>query len=482
MLKGYQKLPKSASFGVLFGRLVREKRGVEGLSQDGLAARAELTKARISDLETGKVDNPHAATVDAICVALNISRDERSACYGGAGADLPPRLLENLALRFGYDHPQAAEADLEAFLRNKADEFREIQARLAKITGAEGQIAELAAAAARALGEGDFQLADQRLADAETVQLKSTTLPALERQSELRFARGQAALLAGDVATATDHWEAAANFFHYLDRTAEAERRFAYCDDLRAFGYRYRSAPALAAAVGALQANLAIWTKPAHLRNWCRATIALGGAYWRLAQFDSEARYFEHIEAAMAADESVRAACSETTLPYYYAIAGGNLASILLERELADSEAAYLRNLERGLDLQLSALRALSKVEYPLEWGIFQHNTGLSYIRLFKLQSNPPSAIDIIECAIEHIQSSFDVRTPETELQYWVASCRSLGEALIEKSLRQSGHDASQSLRSAQTVLGEAVSKVSEAEHPHQWAELQQQLARCATA
>ena len=31
--------------GVLFGRLVREKRGIEGLSQDGLGEKSGLTKA-----------------------------------------------------------------------------------------------------------------------------------------------------------------------------------------------------------------------------------------------------------------------------------------------------------------------------------------------------------------------------------------------------------------------------------------------------
>jgi DNA-binding XRE family transcriptional regulator len=50
-------------FGVQFGRLVREKRGIEGLSQDGLAERSDLTKARISDIETGKIANPHVRTI-----------------------------------------------------------------------------------------------------------------------------------------------------------------------------------------------------------------------------------------------------------------------------------------------------------------------------------------------------------------------------------------------------------------------------------
>jgi hypothetical protein len=113
--------------------------------------------------------------------------------------------------------------------------------------------------------------------------------------------------------------------------------------------------------------------------------------------------------------------------------------------------------------------------------GHFPAHIGLSYIRLFKLQLDPLSALDIIERAIDHIQSSFEVRDPETELQYWVASCRSLGEALIEKARCQTGDEGADSLRLGQTVLTGAVSKISEREHPHQWAELQAQLTRCAT-
>jgi transcriptional regulator with XRE-family HTH domain len=482
MPRGYRKLPNSETFGVLFGRLVRAKRGIESLSQDGLAGEAGLTKARISDLETGKIANPHASTVDALCVALNISREERMECYAAAGASLPPRLLETLALRFGYDNPQAAETDLEAFLKNKAEEFRQMQARLAQITAVEAEVAELLTAANRALEEGDFDLADRRLAEAEGVQLATTTLVALERQCELRFARGQAALLAGDVATAVSHWEAAAKFFRYLARTTEAEKRFAYCDELRAYGYRYRSVPALKAAAAGLQANLQIWTRAASLRDWCRAMIALGGSNLRLAQFDHDAHYSAHLAAARAAYDAVRLACSEAVLPYYYAVSGGNLANVLSERKAAASDAEYVDNLERGLVFRLSGLGNLKVETWPEEWGIFQHNIGLSYIQLAQAAPDGGAKRDLIEHAVDHLEQSFEVRDAETELQYWIASVRSLGDALVEKALCQAGGDAAVTLRRAETLLAEGVSKISERDHPHQWAELQTQLSRCEAA
>jgi len=142
--------------GVLFGRLIREKRGIEGLSQDGLAEKSGLTKARISEIETGKIASPQVRTVDALCVALNISREERAICHASTALRLSPRLWENLARHFGHDNPDALEEELEAFLKEKAAEFREMQKRLEKMAETEGRISELLKTANAALGDGDF--------------------------------------------------------------------------------------------------------------------------------------------------------------------------------------------------------------------------------------------------------------------------------------------------------------------------------------
>jgi transcriptional regulator with XRE-family HTH domain len=161
-------------FGVVFGRLVREKRGIEGLSQDDLAQKSDLTKARISEIETGKVANPQTRTVDALCVALNISREERAACRAAPGPNLPPPLLEKLARHFGRDMPDATEEELEAFLMAKAKELGEMRERLRKLAETEGRIAELITGADAALGEGDFGTADNLLQEAEAVRGRPT--------------------------------------------------------------------------------------------------------------------------------------------------------------------------------------------------------------------------------------------------------------------------------------------------------------------
>jgi hypothetical protein len=88
----------------------------------------------------------------------------------------------------------------------------------------------------------------------------------------------------------------------------------------------------------------------------------------------------------------------------------------------------------------------------------------------------------IIDKAIHHLELSFQVRdsTDVDAFQYWVASCRSLGEALIERSMCKTNAQASDDLQRAYEVLRGAESKISEAEHPNQWAEIQKQLARCS--
>jgi len=71
------------NFGILFGNLVRKKRVLKAITQGQLAARTiRGDKSRISDIETGKVSNPHPSTVAALVKELNICPHELEECYG----------------------------------------------------------------------------------------------------------------------------------------------------------------------------------------------------------------------------------------------------------------------------------------------------------------------------------------------------------------------------------------------------------------
>jgi hypothetical protein len=131
------------------------------------------------------------------------------------------------------------------------------------------------------------------------------------------------------------------------------------------------------------------------------------------------------------------------------------------------------------LSLQLSALRFFSKADDPTAWGILQHNLGCSYIDLSNIRTDETKSATDIGNAIYHLELSFEVRNPEDSLQYWVASCRSLGEALLNMSTYAVTKDAAKYVRRASEVLHAAAARISPSEHPHQWAEIQEQLARC---
>jgi transcriptional regulator with XRE-family HTH domain len=469
-------------FGVLFGILVREKRGIEGLSQDGLAKKSGLTKARISDIETGKIANPQAKTVDALCVALAITRKERAACHPTPASGLPSRLLEKLARHFGRDMPDATEEELEAFLMAKAEEFREMRERLEKLAETEGRISELIKAANDAIGEGDFETADDLLKEAEAVQLQSSTIVALKKQAELRIERGNTALVSGDVAAAAGHFERSSHYFSGVDAEQEAGNRHECATLLRYYGYRYKSPEALYEARTALQQNLDIWKQDAYAEKWCQTKNALGGVSWRLSQFDVPENAMLHLAEAKGHYEDVRALCSEAFLPKIFATASLDVANVYSNRRLAKSGEEYAKNLEFALSLQLSALRFFSKSKDPTAWGILHHNLGCSYISLSNVPTDDAKSASDIDNAIRYLELSLEVRDPEDSLQYWVASRRSLGEALLNMSAYSITKDAAKYVRRASEILSGAAARISSSEHPHQWSEIQEQLARAHRA
>ena len=100
------------SFGEAFGRLIKQKRGNDGLTQQGLAVLAfgeESYKTRISELENGRVSNPQAKTVDALIVALDISEGEINQLNA---EHRDPYIVDTLADYFDFSKQVSAEVEL----------------------------------------------------------------------------------------------------------------------------------------------------------------------------------------------------------------------------------------------------------------------------------------------------------------------------------------------------------------------------------
>jgi transcriptional regulator with XRE-family HTH domain len=217
------------TFGQAFGELVRTKRGQEGLTQKELAILAfddESKVRRINDLETGAVNRPHAKTVDALVVALDIREEELATCRLNnlftakeeAGIGLSRQLMENLSQRFDHENPNAPDDELFNYLKGKAEELKLLQSRLKGIEGLTKAIHNQIAAANGAIEAGQFDKADELLAAAEDIQQEERTLKEIETQSAIRFARGDAALFNSQRTTAAEHYYKAAEYFYGFDK------------------------------------------------------------------------------------------------------------------------------------------------------------------------------------------------------------------------------------------------------------------------
>ncbi|MBE7638241.1 hypothetical protein GUA87_15385 [Sneathiella sp. P13V-1] len=219
------------NFGELLGELIYSKRKAIGLTQVQLAEDAYGSTGRtrrISELESGKVINPHPKTIDPIIVTLGISDDELAEC--AARAIRPPNgqldlayseastLIENLAIQFEHNNQNATLNELGEFLNAKAKEYSQIKKSILAINAADEKISNIKEAAIAALSEGEYSLVETLLCEAEELQQNEKTLEQIRKQVKIRILRGDNKFLEGDLASCFEMYKAAALYFLPFDQ------------------------------------------------------------------------------------------------------------------------------------------------------------------------------------------------------------------------------------------------------------------------
>src|SRR5262249_22918896 len=86
-----------------FGALLRERRHRACLSQEQLAACAELSERTVRNLEAGRVRSPRADTVRLLAGALRLSEPEREIWLEAARGGPPQRAARAWAARRGQE-------------------------------------------------------------------------------------------------------------------------------------------------------------------------------------------------------------------------------------------------------------------------------------------------------------------------------------------------------------------------------------------
>lgn len=472
------------TFGAAFGELMRSKReGVFTQLELAIEAYDDETKVRrIVDLETGKIARPQGKTIQPIIDTLNISPEELEACRNNPTLDLEKMdaiglsraLLENLARRFDFDRPDAQLSELEDFLRDKATEWIDLRARIDELRKTETQLSNVLDEAETLLEVGEFEAADAVLGGAEEIQDQRVLLE-LDRKSRLRRMRGHAALLGNKLDRALTHFEVSASIYSDFDKKSEFAARNEYVSELRAYGYRYKNLAALRAAGVALICNLKA-NEGIDEETVCRCKLALAGVRWRIAQFGEEQHRLKHFGRARTLYDDVLSVCEDGGHPEVLPIVLSDSANLLREAH----------NLDGGLEAQVAKLEAIRRYKLALKsiskdtdqtaWGIIHHNLGITYTELSGTKNDLVDKSSDLETAIEYLEKSFAVRDMHDAFQYWLATCRSISEAIID--LAQISSDRERLLERARTILVDALSQIVEQEHPNQWAELRSQFER----
>jgi len=391
---------------------------------------------------------------------------------------LPSPLIDTLVRQFGSSKTESSEEDKAIFLKVKAIEYHEIRHRLAESTATDERLSKILPLATAAIDRGDFAVADEYLQKAEQLQFELVTKKAIGRQANFRLERGNAALLAGKLEVAVDHFEVAASFFSGISKDDEAKTRHNFIQHLRSFAYRYRDHTSLYFAKNALTKNLIIWRQASHFEKWCMTMNALGGVLVRLSEYDDSAKRKEHLLCARDCYEKVRNTCHEFDNSAPYATASLDLANVYSAHEFSDTRDEHKKHLEFTIELQISALDYFNEKKQPHGWGIVQHNLGCSFTRLSELSTQKTVAADHLRKAIDHANLSFRVRSSENELQFWIASCRTIGAAYISLSRLSMGEESESCRSLAEEILRQAKTKISKEEHPNQWGEIEEQLLR----
>src|SRR5215468_6274487 len=86
-----------------FGALLRSRRHRAYLSQEQLAARAEVSERTVRNLEADRVRSPRTDTVRLLADALQLSEPERESWLEAARGALPERAVQAWASQAGRD-------------------------------------------------------------------------------------------------------------------------------------------------------------------------------------------------------------------------------------------------------------------------------------------------------------------------------------------------------------------------------------------
>lgn len=351
----------------------------------------------------------------------------------------------------------------ERMLAEKAGDLAELCTWLQRTQHADPAIAELRRRAAQALRDGELDLADSLLSEAEGRDLTSLE-PGEEAQirraraaAESRAARGWLAELRLDYRLAAEHFEAAAGGLQLDD----AERRWTYV--IRQ-GVALQKEAEEFGDMEALEAGIIVFARALDLRprseapdQWAVTQNNLGNALLALGEREQAADKLD------LAAKSYRLALEVRTAeraPEEWALLQTNLGSALLRQGEIARAPDLFRDAVTAFRL---ALRHLDPDATPLDWAMTEINLGAALSNLSAFSDDT----ETLEEAARAFRAVLDAGAPGLDRTHQTRLANSYGNVLLELGERT---DEPRWLEEAADAYSSTLREWTRDRAPLQWA------------
>ena len=449
----------------------------------------DLVREYISDLRTALGDDARSPRIIETVRGRGYRLCTPIALRTPQVPELPRDALENLALRFGHESPDAPEGRLLEFLMAKAAEWKRLRARLAALEAADARLANIRGAAEDAIAHADFDEAEAMLAAAEELQQTERTLAEVRKQAEIRKTRADTLLLKGDTDAAARHFEAAAEFLVPFDRMEAASSLHGSANRLVEHARRFGGS-GFRRAVEIYRRNLEVCTQRAYPLDWAATQSALGIALARQAERTAPPAGEELFGEATAAHRAALEVYRRDEHPENWAKTQSSLgwALVVLATRggFGTTQAALLA--EAVLAFR-AALDVQTCTEHPVESATTQDHLGYALRRMAMIainwrivgtewvmtESGRSAGAALLDEAVAAHRAALEIRTRTDLPRDWAITQNRLGRALLEQAWLY-GSEGAEPVAEAVAAFRAALEVHTRAEFPVSWANLQSNL------
>lgn len=331
------------------------------------------------------------------------------------------------ALFRALDEAEVRPEELESKLLKFADSYKHLEAQTTVTANDAPEVAAIKIKAKSALDHGDFDAADNLLAQA----LAAKDADNERRQAELDRGQLEAAMLEagrGEIALIRLRYlDAACHFASAAQRVPPGhdQERLAYLDqEAHAYykqGYEFGDNKALSTAIDRFRVLLALRLSDKIPLDWAMTQNNLSLALRTLGERELNTVLLEE---ALQASRQALAVFTRELQPLAWAVTLTNIATALAR--LGERESGTAR-LEEAIGAYRAALEECTREQMPIEWATIQNNLGNTLLTLAEREQGTERLKEAAQAYAEALKERTRDRIPLD----WATAQMSLGNALL---------------------------------------------------